>query len=116
MNRARAAVLAVGCGALILLLGGCFLFGNRSPVARFAIVYGTGTSVDFDGSASSDSDGTIVSYAWRFGDGQTDSGIAVTHIYPVQSESRIYTVVLTIQDNDAASDTAADDVTIAPIP
>ncbi|MBE3128800.1 MAG: PKD domain-containing protein, partial [Actinobacteria bacterium] len=35
----------------------------------------------FDGSSSSDEDGTIVSYSWDFGDGSTGSGVTVTHTY-----------------------------------
>jgi len=112
MSKSRVVMLAIACSAIILALGGCFLFRNLSPTAQFTVVYGVGTSVDFDGGSSSDADGTIVSYAWLFGDGQTDSGITATHVYPVQSESRIYTVALTVMDNDGASDTAAQEVTI----
>ncbi|WP_312875798.1 PKD domain-containing protein, partial [Arthrobacter terrae] len=46
---------------------------NVPPVAAFtASVAGLGVSVD--GSGSSDSDGTLASYAWDFGDGGTGSG------------------------------------------
>jgi PKD repeat protein len=52
-------------------------------------------TIQFDGSGSSDSDGRIVSYAWDFGDGMTDSGITVTHSY---SATDSYTVTLTVTD------------------
>jgi len=112
MRRSRTAILMIVCGAAILALGGCFLCRNLSPLAEFTVEHGAGTSVDFDGAGSSDPDGTILSYAWLFGDGQTGSGIAVSHVYPIQSNSRTYTVALTVVDNDGASGTAAKDVTI----
>ncbi len=37
--------------------------------------------VHFDGSGSNDPDGSIVSWAWNFGDGATGSGAIVDHIY-----------------------------------
>jgi hypothetical protein len=37
----------------------------------------------FDASASSDTDGTITSYAWSFGDGTTGSGVTASHTYAV---------------------------------
>ena len=61
--------------------------------------------VTFDGSGSTDSDGTIVSYAWDFGDTHTGSGVTTSHAY---SAIGIYTVTLTVTDNDGltGSDTA----------
>jgi hypothetical protein len=52
--------------------------GNQSPVAAMTATPASGVaplSVAFDGSASSDADGGIVSYAWNFGDGATASGV-----------------------------------------
>jgi PKD repeat protein/uncharacterized protein YraI len=60
-------------------------------------------TIQFDGSGSSDSDGRIVSYAWDFGDGMTDSGITVTHSY---SATESYTVTLTVTDNDGLTASA----------
>ncbi len=59
----------------------------------------------FDGSGSTDSDGTIESYAWDFGDASTGSGVTPSHAY--QSVGT-YTVTLTVTDNDGltSSDTA----------
>ena len=63
------------------------------------------TTLTFNGSGSFDQSGTIVSYAWRFGDGGTASGVAVTHAY---ATAGTYTVTLTVTDSrgSSASDTA----------
>jgi PKD repeat protein len=78
---------------------------NHPPVA---IIQGpataqVGESITFSGSSSSDSDGSIVDYAWVFGDGTTGSGITVTHVY---TQAGSYQVALTVTDDGglAASD------------
>ncbi|NUT95329.1 MAG: S8 family serine peptidase [Saccharothrix sp.] len=50
----------------------------------------------FDASGSADSDGTITSYAWEFGDGGTGTGKTATHTY---SRAAYYSVRLTTTDN-----------------
>ncbi len=62
----------------------------------------TGVSLTFDGSGSND-DGTIVSYAWTFGDGTNGSGVAPSHTY---TTGGLYNVSLTVTDDDGLSDTA----------
>ena len=52
-------------------------------------------TVALNGSASNDPDGTIVSYAWNFGDGTTGSGATASHSYPVG----VFTVSLKVTDN-----------------
>jgi PKD repeat protein len=64
--------------------------------------------VIFDGSQSTD-DGTILSYVWDFGDGNTGNGQLSAHIY---SETGTYTVTLTITDDNGATDTDTVTVTI----
>jgi PKD repeat protein len=54
-------------------------------------------TVTFDGSGSNDSDGNIVSYDWDFGDGDTGSGVTVSHAY---TQIGKYIVRLTVTDND----------------
>ena len=58
----------------------------------------------FDGTGSTDSDGSIVSYAWDFGDGGTSSDSAPSHAYPQGGD---YTATLTVTDDrgDSRSDT-----------
>ena len=50
----------------------------------------------FNGSNSFDHEGTIVSYIWDFGDGTTETGATVTHIY---TQPGIYLVTLFVTDN-----------------
>ena len=61
--------------------------------------------VIFDGSGSSDSDGTIVTYAWDFDDSTQGQGITTSHTY---TAAGTYTVSLMVTDNDGlkGSDTA----------
>ena len=82
---------------------------NNPPTANAGLDQGgfVGDAIQFDGSSSSDSDGTIVSYAWDFGDGTTQNGVSVSHIY---STAGTYTAVLTVEDN--GGQTASDSATI----
>ena len=85
-----------------------FRFGNASPTASFT--HGcTDLSCSFDGSSSSDSDGTVASYAWDFGDGSTATGADATHAYVAAGT---YTVTLTVTDNGGATGTTSQSVTV----
>jgi PKD repeat protein len=72
---------------------------NQPPVASF-ISACTGLMCSFDGSASSDPDGTIASYAWSFGDGTSGSGKTVNHTY---AACGTYQVTLTVRDSGGAT-------------
>ncbi len=61
-----------------------------------------GEIVPFDGSGSSDANGTIVSYLWQFGDGTSTTSPVVNHIY---TEAGIYNATLRVTDNCGAVDT-----------
>jgi len=65
-----------------------------------------GEMMAFNGSSSSDSDGSIVEYQWNFGDSivSTESGSSVTHIY---STAGTFTLSLVVKDDDGASSSAA---------
>jgi PKD repeat protein len=72
--------------------------GNLPPDADAAgPVFGAvGDPVAFDGSGSTDVDGSIVSYEWQFGDGDTGNGVKPTHTYMLADN---YTVTLTVTDD-----------------
>ncbi len=72
-----------------------------------------GSDVSFDGSGSSDIDGTIVSYNWNFGDDSTGTGVNPTYAY---TESGIFTVTLTVTDDGGATDTATTTAVISDVP
>lgn len=68
-----------------------------------------GAPIMFDGSGSTDADGTIVSYHWNYGDGNTGSGVTSIHTY---ISGATYTVTLTVTDDDGDIDTATSAVEI----
>jgi hypothetical protein len=74
---------------------------NTPPMATFTASC-VWLECNFDGNGSSDPDGTIVSYSWSFGDGQSASGSAVSHAYTVKG---VYVVGLTVTDNGGATHT-----------
>ena len=86
--------------------------GNSQPPVIAAIYLNppqapAPASVNFNGGAfSADLDGTIVSYAWNFGDNTTGSGSVVAHTYLTAGN---YPVTLTVTDN--AGNTASTSVT-----
>ena len=81
--------------------------GNQPPTA-VASASPTGgpvpLTVNFSGTASSDSDGTITSYAWDLdGDGQFDDSTAAQPSFQY-TVAATYTVRLRVTDNGGASD------------
>ena len=71
-----------------------------------------GEHVVFDAGGSVDPDGTIVRYAWRFGDGAEALGIAPTHVYWAPGT---YTVTLLLQDDTGLTDGTATDEAIVTV-
>ena len=69
--------------------------GNTPPTAAFSSAC-TQLACSFDGSASTDPDGTISNYAWTFGDNATGTGQTAAHTY---GASATYNVTLTVTDN-----------------
>lgn len=69
--------------------------------------------VSFDASASSDPDGNIVSYDWSFGDNATETGETTTHSYSAIGD---YTVTLTVEDDDGATDSTSKTITVVSLP
>jgi hypothetical protein len=78
---------------------------DQAPLAHFTFApnpAGVGQSITFDGSQSASPVGSIVSYAWDFGDSTTATGEAVTHSYSLAGN---YTITLTVT-NSAGTSTA----------
>ncbi len=82
--------------------------GNQPPNAAFTYS-DTLLAVNFT-DQSTDSDGTIVGWAWTFGDGATSSLQNPSHTY---AASGTYSVSLTVTDNDGATDTATQNITVS---
>jgi YVTN family beta-propeller protein len=103
-NKALAPIQLPGLGVWQLAIT-----PDLSPTAAFTV---TGITADysatFDGSASSDPDGTVKHWAWEFGDGFAASGVSTnlgtsatgfsaTHTYRAPG---IYPAALTVLDNE----------------
>jgi PKD repeat protein len=85
---------------------------NTPPVARASgpATGNAGTSIGFEGSASSDADGTITSYEWDFGDGGTAFAANVTHTF---TTGGVFKVKLTVTDNQGATGRDSLEITIS---
>ena len=81
---------------------------NQPPTADFTSTV-SDLEVEFDAGDSEDPDGSITSYAWKFGDGETGTGETTSHTY---DEAGDYTVELTVTDNDGATDVVEKDITV----
>lgn len=89
--------------------------GNFPPTAVISALPSSGPpplQVAFDGGGSSDQDGSIVDYAWDFGDGQAGSGATTTHTF---ENNGIYLVTLTVRDDLDAEDTATTQIRVQTI-
>ena len=67
----------------------------------------------FDGTSSTDGDGTITSYTWDFGDGETGTGPTPGHTY---AAAGTYTVTLVVTDDDDATGEAVTTRTVVGAP
>ena len=80
---------------------------NQAPTAGFTYTVNS-LSVAFT-DTSTDSDGSILSWAWTFGDGAASSQRNPSHAY---GAAGTYTVSLTVTDNEGATGTATTSVTV----
>jgi len=87
--------------------------GNEPPVASFTVnktTATTGETVQFT-DTSVDSDGTVESWAWDFGDGTTSTAANPTHTYMAAGT---YTVSLVVTDDkDADSAEVTKEITVS---
>ena len=81
--------------------------GNQAPVANFSVAT-SGLTATFTDS-STDSDGTIASRSWNFGDSTTSTATNPSKTY---AAAGTYTVTLTVTDNAGATNTKSSSVTV----
>jgi alpha-tubulin suppressor-like RCC1 family protein len=120
INRSRAVTVAGVSGATEAAGGGeeysVVLAGpaaNQAPTARITVSC-TLLVCAFDGTTSSDADGTVTGYSWDFGDGSGPAtGARITHTY---AGAGSYPVTLTVTDGAGASGQATTEVVVAATP
>jgi len=85
--------------------------GNKKPVVRIGtnLVAQTYEVIQFDGSASYDPDGYIMNYTWDMGDGTKHYNSTFQYFY---TNNNIYTVRLTIIDDEGAWNSSTLKVTV----
>ena len=84
---------------------------NKAPQAVISATPTSGSApltVSFDGGGSTDSDGTISSYVWNFGDGSSATGKTVSHTYITEAT---FTATLQVTDDKGANGTASVTIT-----
>lgn len=85
---------------------------NAAPQASFTSSCAE-LSCEFDASASSDADGSVATYSWDFGDGQSASGATATHEFAAGGGQE---VTLTVTDDEGAQGSTSKTVTaVAPV-
>lgn len=84
---------------------------NANPVANFSFTTANLTATFTD--ASTDSDGSIVSRSWNFGDGGTSTATNPSRTY---AAAGTYNVALTVTDNAGATNTLTRAVTVTSAP
>ncbi len=82
--------------------------GNIAPTANFSFT-ASGLTASFT-DASSDSDGSIASRSWNFGDGSTSTATNPGHTY---AAAGTYNVTLTVTDNGGLSHALTQPVTVS---
>lgn len=82
---------------LTLLLAACVrVVGPRAEFTATPTFNFPPLEVTLDAGASSSPNGAIVSYDWDLGDGETDTGVTVTHTY---AEKGVYAITLVVTDS-----------------
>ncbi|MFZ6748365.1 collagenase [Undibacterium sp. Ren11W] len=81
--------------------------GNVLPIANFSSSVSNMAASFVD--ASTDSDGTIASRVWDFGDGSSSTLASPSHVY---ATAKTYTVSLTVTDNSGGKSATSKTVTI----
>jgi subtilisin family serine protease len=84
---------------------------NSAPIAGFSYTTSDLTATFTD--ESTDSDGSIASWTWDFGDESGSTDQSPSHAY---ASAGTYTVTLTVTDDDGATDSISQDVTVSETP
>lgn len=99
---------------------GSFAIANKTSVSPVAVISALPVSgdaplgVQLNGIDSSDSDGSIETYHWNFGDGGTASGgPSANHIYQTAGT---YTTTLTVTDNNGLKSSATQNIVVTQSP
>ena len=85
---------------------------NQNPTSSFTFTI-NGSSVEFDASGSTDSDGTIEFHEWNFGDNNIASHGDYNHAHNYFSEAGSYEVTLKVTDDDGGTHSTTQTVVIA---
>ncbi len=98
---------------------------NQPPIADAGLdqSVSSGDPVQFNGFKSYDSDGSIISYGWDFGDGETATGCIVSHRFRGamfdpeihEPKTKSYNVILTVKDDKGATAIDTTSVTVKPL-
>jgi len=83
-----------------------YRYGRPAAVFEYDV---EGLEATFNGSFSVDYDGIIENYTWYFGDGNVSYGEEINHSY---NASGVYTVKLTVTDNDGKTGSSYRDIII----
>jgi len=100
MKRQKLVGLLATLCLVAISISGCLKLQLTDPQALFTaseIAHIIPFTASFDGTLTYKPDGEIVSYLWTFGDGGTDTGPVVEHVYEQNGE---YVVTLTVFDSE----------------
>ena len=117
---ALAAMALVGCEKLPEI-------PNVPPIAAFVYspvspINSGQTVVTFNASGSTDADGQVASYTWNFGDGTPEehrTTATTTHVFPDTPATCleiVYTVLLTVTDDEGGRDSASATARVTELP
>lgn len=88
---------------------------NVPPAADLQVAC-AGLACALDAGGSADPDGAIQRHVWDFGDGQTYDGASVPTAAHAYAAAGTYQVSLTVTDDRGATDSAVQQVVVAPVP